>query len=372
MTPDRCRESGRRFLGRNGPRAIVALVGTVALLATVLGEVQAPRAETARYAGTIAFLRWPNGGAGYSNGPNLYAIGADGSDLRRLTPIGTSVLSYTWSPDGGLIAYTDTHFSLWLVRRDGTGRRLLLPTSQLSTVGMSWSPDGTSIAIASPGANASLRNTWCTKLTLYVVPIDGGASSPLQRNVACDVAWSPSGDEIAYTASGGVQTGTWAIRPDGSGQRKISNVGGGTWSADGTQLSFGIVVHLSPGTTNRYRAFAVVNSDGSNYHVVTTHAYTEYGEAWSPRGHRILYGRADNQGIYVIGSDGRNNHRVTRDSPPQAAWGALAWSPTAGSIVYTTGDPSDTDLYLVGIDGRGRVQLTNSPESELAPTWVAR
>ncbi len=54
----------------------------------------------------------------------------------------------------------------------------------------------------------------------------------------------------------------------------------------------------------------------------------------------------------MIGADGRNNRRVTRDAPPQAGWGALAWSPTGGSIVYTTGGTDNTDLYLIGIDGR--------------------
>ena len=198
-----------------------------------------------------------------------------------------------------------------------------------------------------------------------------GESAPA-AGVDCDVAWSPGGDEIAYTASGPHRSGTWAIHPDGSGDHKIASAGGGKWSADGAQLSFNIAIHPRPDTTDRYRAFAVVNADGTNYHIVTTHAYNEYGEAWSPHGHQILYGRADHKGIYLIGSDGRNNHRVTRDSPPQAAWGALAWSPTGGSIAYTTGDISNTDLYLIGTDGRGKTQLTDTPDIDIAPSWVAR
>jgi Tol biopolymer transport system component len=105
--------------------------------------------------------------------------------------------------------------------------------------------------------------------------------------------------------------------------------------------------------------------------MVTSHAYTEYGEAWSPLGHRILYGRADGQGIYVIDSDGRNNQRVTRDAPPDTEWGALAWSPDGGSIVYDTGGDKNTDLYVIGIDGRDKVQITNTPD-DVDPSWVAR
>ena len=166
--------------------------------------------------------------------------------------------------------------------------------------------------------------------------------------------------------------GSRVIRPDGTNRRQVSQNGGGAqWSSDGAQLAFGVVIHLRNGLTDRYRAFGVVNADGTHFHVVTTHAYDEYGRAWSPSGRRILYGRQDLQGIYVIGADGRNNQRVTRDSPPQAGWGALAWSPGGRSIVYTTGDVGNTDLYVIGLDGRGKVRLTSTPDSDIAPSWVA-
>ena len=74
----------------------------------------------------------------------------------------------------------------------------------------------------------------------------------------------------------------------------------------------------------------------------------------------------------MIDSDGRNNHRVTRDSPPQADWGALAWSPDGGSIVYGTDRTGNSDLYVVGADGRDRTQLTNTADSDIAPSWQPR
>jgi Tol biopolymer transport system component len=235
-------------------------------------------------------------------------------------------------------------------------------------VGLSWSPDGKDIAIVSAGPNANPRTARCAELTLYVVPIHGAAPAllPAGRHVGCDVAWSPQGDAIAYD-NGGI----WAIRPDGTNRHQISETGGGgQWSSDGAELTFGAVIHLPSGRTDRYRAFGVVNADGTHFHIVTTHAYNEYGRVWSPTGRHILYGRQDRLGIYVIGADGRNNRRVTRDAPPQAAWGALAWSPGGGSIVYTAGDIGNTDLYVIGIDGRGKVRLTSTPDSDIAPSWA--
>ncbi len=66
-----------------------------------------------------------------SGGPALYAIGADGRGLRRLTPLG--VYGYAWSPDGSRIAYHDSRGSLVMVRRDGTGRTRVGEQSKEST-----------------------------------------------------------------------------------------------------------------------------------------------------------------------------------------------------------------------------------------------
>ena len=336
---------------------IGALSLLVAGLALTTGSATSHAAGSER-AGTIAFMRITSDRV---FGGRLFVIRPDGSGLRQLTPRGTTVRSYAWSPDGSSIAYIDQQLSLWLVRSDGTGRRLLLPTSRLSSETLSWSPDGTRLAIISPGPNAYPRRGY-TRNGLYVVPIGGGPPKRLpagKHNGWFGVSWSPRGDEIYY-GNGGI----WAIRPDGTGRRKISPVGSPeALSADGSQFVFGV---------SRYSAFGVVNADGTGYHVVTTHAYTEYGEVWSPTGHRILYGRANHQGIYVIDPDSRNNHRVTVDSPPQAVWAALAWSPSGGSIVYDAGTYKNTDLYVIGADGRSKVRLTNTADIDIEPTWVAR
>jgi Tol biopolymer transport system component len=230
-------------------------------------------------------------------------------------------------------------------------------------VALSWSPDGKRIVIISPGPNAA---TASCQAPLYVVPTAGGPARSLHTSAGCDVAWSPRGDLIAYDRGGGI----FVIRPDGSGRRQVATGGGPQWSADGTQLAFGVPIHRREGFTDRYTAFGVVDSDGSHFHVVTTHAYTEYPVAWSPQGRRIVYGRADHKGIYVIDPDSRNNHQLTGDSPPQADWSAMAWSPTGGSIVYDSGSPDITHLYVIGTDGRDKVQLTNTPDIEIDPTWV--
>jgi Tol biopolymer transport system component len=346
-------------------RVTILLVVAGALAAGMAGAVS--DAAAPKRTGTIAFIRFSSAKPGPFGG-RLFVIRADGSELRPLTPPSTKVSGYAWSPDGTRIAYHDAQGSLWLVRPDGSGRRLLLSRSRMQTVDESWSPDGGRIAVTSLGPKVNRWKGCCTPYRLYVVSVAGSAPVflPGGKHIDYRVSWSPRGDTIYY-GNGGV----WAIHPDGTGRRQVSPVGAaGSLSAGGAQLAFGVASRLRNGHTDRYAALGVVNADGTGYHVVTTHAYNEYGEAWSPSGRRILYGRAD--GVYVIGSDGRNNHRVTGDSPPEADWGALAWSPDGGSIVYDTGDYNNTDLYVIGVDGRRKVQLTNTPDLDIGPSWVAR
>jgi Tol biopolymer transport system component len=251
------------------------------------------------------------------------------------------------------------------VRPDGTGLRRPLRGSKLASMGLSWSPDGKKIAITSPGPFAKAKTA--DDCLVYVVPIHGSHQWKLRETSgSCDdPAWSPRGNEIAYDSDG-----IWVIHPDGSGDRQVSPHGWGSsgpsWSSDGTQLVFNVSRNELYGPDG-YRYFAVVNSNGTHYHVVTNQAYNEYGEVWAPHGRRILYGHA-NGGIYVIGSNRQNNHRVTTDSPGQSLAPKLAWSPDAGSIVYAA---STGGLHEIGADGRGKVQLTSPGSGDYGPSWVA-
>ena len=343
-----------------------ALIATAALLAATTAAsstragTAATRASSTAYTGTIAFLRG-------NEDDGLYLIAADGSGLRRVTPPGVSVQAYAWSPNRRLLAYIDARWdSLWLVRPDGTGLRRLLRASRLTTEGLSWSPDGRKIAINSKGPFGK----WET-CTIYVVPIHGSSPRELgATDSSCGApAWSPRGDEIAYDGSGlsgSLSGGMWLVHPDGSGSRQVSRLGGGpVWSSDGKQLAFN--VHRPGGPGNFFGSFAVVDANGEHYHVVTRHAYSEFGEVWSPRRRWILYGRADLGGIDVIDADGTHDLHVTDDSPPQALWPALAWSPDGSSIVYHA---STGGLYEVGVNGRGKLQLTSPADNDIAPSWV--
>lgn len=339
------------------------------VLSSVLVGATAGHAGVQARSGTIAFIR------SVGDGPSsLFAIKPDGSGLRRLTPSGSDIGLFEWAPDGSRIAYLDHRGALWLVRPDGTGRVLLAASSPLrSPWFLSWSPDGKAIAVdAHDPSTAPPKNG--EDLRISVVSTAGGEPRRLPSGDVQSIDWSPQGDEIVYGSGSGRPR---IIRADGSKPRpffprpQTRGMGLPTWSPDGAHVGFiGFGGGVRRGRfTDRYAGIYVADADGSKLHLVTSHAYNEYGFAWSPDGRWILYGRANREGVYVIGADGRNNNRLTRDSPTPTEFPTLTWAPDGRSIAYETDKTGNGDIYLIGTDGHNKVHLTSSAASDTAPSW---
>jgi TolB protein len=88
----------------------------------------------------IAFERQVNG-----RSPQLFTVGADGSNLRQLTQLTDFVMYPTWSPDGRQIAFEVGMAYIAVIAADGGEPRTVVNRRSYN---MSWSPDGTQLAIA--------------------------------------------------------------------------------------------------------------------------------------------------------------------------------------------------------------------------------
>jgi Tol biopolymer transport system component len=89
--------------------------------------------------------------------PGIYAIRQDGTAIERLTTVGDDSQP-NWSPDGRHILFVRHGYEVWVMDADGTNARKLLVVPRVrdapddATASAVWSPDGTKIALASPGA----------------------------------------------------------------------------------------------------------------------------------------------------------------------------------------------------------------------------
>ena len=147
----------------------------------------------------------------------LYTVGADGTGLTKL---GNTAGTPSWSPDGGRIAFArsdgDTHVAIVTTDPDGSNEKKVFESSEVHTAGVfepvvsvSWSPDGTRIAIA--GLRTPHSKAWLAEgKSVSIVRADGSGPPRLISAtwlVPMGVSWSPDGSLLAVHYPGAGSAG---------------------------------------------------------------------------------------------------------------------------------------------------------------------
>jgi Tol biopolymer transport system component len=161
-------------------------------------------------------------------------------------------------------------------------------------------------------------------------------------------------------------------------------------SPDGTQVAW---FKPSPSGSTELWGAAVAGGPGSRL-VPGSNVPDEFYEAplWSPDGSQIAFGSyiADattgerhRSAIYVVAADGSDPRRLT--TRPGMLEDTMSWSPDGRFLAYlglpdgppvptsvTDGAPSTSpprDVFLIGADGTGDRNLTDTPTFEDGPSW---
>lgn len=160
----------------------------------------------------------PDGGriAFYSRAERtLWVANADGSDPVEL--LGGQATEPAWSPDGTEIAFVnrDSGQEIYAMDADGSNLRNLTENPAAAESSPAWSPDGSMIAFEQDSQ-------------IFVMNADG--SSPRQlteggtRNE--DPSWSPDGSNIAFSSDlAGLPNDLWIIRSDGTDPVQVTQSG---------------------------------------------------------------------------------------------------------------------------------------------------
>jgi len=215
-------------------------------------------------------------------------VGMDGSApvaLTALAGLGGLNCGALWSPDASQLAFTHADpaegeapctagFEAWIINADGSGLRRVSPVQAGSSWPICWAPNGYRL-VCKGNANGLPEET-----TIYVIDSDGTDYALLWTGsqFGNSVWWSPDGSKILVkTYEGGEWEGEDAhikrlllCDPDGGNPQEVFRNGitlaelaeiieaQGLWGQDAA-----IIIRLAP-----------------------------YGVCWSPRGDRIVFGGA--------------------------------------------------------------------------------
>ena len=224
-----------------------------------------------------------DGGCGTTEG-GLWVAGGDGSTIHVTSsshpPDPNGGWIWAWSPVADQLAFATGRPGLAkLVLFDPATRERtsVTPVEGIST--LSWSPDGSAIAIALPSANVS------------IIDLATGQTTSIPRLGTTEdhgLSWSPDGTRLAMASHGGIIV----VGADGSERRILVDHGvrGGEWSPDGTKFAY----QRTPGPAGS-ESFEiwVISADGSD----PTRLFRGdcclrdlwWGPIWSPDGRRIAF-----------------------------------------------------------------------------------
>jgi Tol biopolymer transport system component len=109
--------------------------------------------------------------------------------------------------------------------------------------------------------------------------------------------------------------------------------------------------------------------DGPNIERLTEGSENVYGPAWSPDGSTIAY-RAHLNGeaadIYLLNL--QTKEAVNLTNHPAEDW-APAWSPDGNWIAFQTDRDGNWEIYAIQIDGSGEMNLTRNAADDQMPYW---
>ena len=310
------------------------------------------------------FVQWRPDGREvlFSQGPELFAVTADGGPVRRVAqawrPAAASPPPHLLAVDWGSPRSVGTMFPFDI---SPDGEQLMFATCTYPRPGSTPTPAGFVAADY--------------EYELARVPVAGGEPARITRNLVFDghPSWSPDGRRVAFVqGSEGRRLST--VAADGTDLRGIVEALEGfrivraapAWSPDGGQLAFvgrpnyrplGIYVVPSAGTSLL---------ESQDLSPLVTRAVLP---AWSPDGRRLAFARRDDDsvGLYTIAVDGTDERQLTVFADPRLELApmieSLAWSPDGTKILlivfpfYGQGDQPRAIPYVVDATSGGQVSI---------------
>lgn len=234
----------------------------------------------------------------------LQIADADGQNPQAALISREPIISPTWSPDGGSIAYVsfENKKPIVFVHSLATGRRHVAANFKGSNSAPAWSPNGKNLAVVLTKEGGS---------QLFTVNADGSGVRRLTSSPSIDTEprYSPDGTWIYFTSDRG---GTPQIY-------RISTAGG-----DVQRITFEGAYNVTPRPSPDGKSMAYITSTGGKFQLavmdlasrqtqILTDSDKDESPTYSPNGRMILFAtEVGGKGILsAVSADGRIKQRLS-------------------------------------------------------------
>jgi len=311
----------------------------------------------------------------------IFSAPLAGERIFQLTEANERSVWPRWSPDAKQLAFLrdrggDEHFDIWLVDRDGEHERNLTNEPGIMHRDIAWSPDGTKLAYtANAGAKA---------FAVHVIDVTTGAKRALTDGARDDVQprWSPDGTLLVFgSRREDVRTNAdlYVVAASGGDATRLETRGGidgesvdPRWSPDGTRISF------TTDTRGRQEVAiaAYAEREIGRIERMTDSIHDEYGAVWRPDGRALAYLHNEDAAVSLrrVFAVSHADHAVS-DIPGMHASPDIG--PDSDTTVFLFSSPSRPwDVYVTrerAIEARAitrSLPATIDPDTLVEPSHV--
>ena len=252
-------------------------------------------------------------------GKEVYVVGMDGQELRKVTDNRSYNLFPRWSPDGAWLAYTSfrTGSPAIYLRNVATGAEKVIVRSGDAKAPGAFSPDGEwlyySVSVDGNsdirrvrvvgGATEKVAGGWGLEVSptlspdgrrlafvsdrsgspqIYVKALGSNGEARVSQGTgyATSPSWSPAGDRIAFTARAEGRFAIFTVAPDGSDVRRIASTPDGdcedpSFSPDGRYVVYTY-------RKRDYSGLKIISVDGQRERTLVSGLGDAGSPAWSP------------------------------------------------------------------------------------------
>lgn len=342
----------------------------ITLLISCFFSFYSPAAPAVQKPKLLAFTALQKRGSEVRN--SLFAIGADGSARRELTPNIDVSSTLVWSPNGQRLALVSGDTDIYTVNADGSRltKQFAGNICKATNFAIAWFSNSQKLTFArscdgstldAPGSQSFyISDTSGIKGTKLIRNLEVGGQPP-KTEIASEFYLSPDGEQVAFVKDKNI----YKINADGSGMTKLTKSpgeyasGGSTlvWSPDRTKIAFFF------GSYPKQQIYTI-NAAGTNLKNLTNNpqnAVYSVDVFWSPDSSKIAYyynkpgdTGGKQQDIYLLDVNRGTAKNLTQK--PQN-YDGLSWSPDGKFIAFAAGDVANQKLYAINAETSKLTQL---------------